>query len=223
MKTDAKNLERVKIGELTREYEAQGYKVINRPQYSDGPSFLKEINYLPDLIIKSDKENILVEVRSRESIKDAKHLASVSKLVSNYKDWDFLLVYTNPKKKQPLFKREIQNVSAIRETIRAADRFIHSHDAPYQHAALLLLWSSLEACLNLAASDSAGRNAKSSISLIRDGVIAGLISDESRKFLEMVVRDRSAISHGDLSISVDISDLIRLRDICEEILRETNK
>lgn len=66
--------EQDKIKELAKEYKNKGYEVIVQPSLKELPSFLKNASYQPDLIVRSPKENLVIEVKSSESIASARNL-----------------------------------------------------------------------------------------------------------------------------------------------------
>ena len=96
MKFDSETLEGREVDELVRERSASGYEVLVSPSMAELPDFLREIDYRPDLIARSADGDIVVEVKTRESLRGDKRLSRVSELVGRHAAWNFVLVYTNP-------------------------------------------------------------------------------------------------------------------------------
>lgn len=222
MSVSASNLERTKVVELAREYKSLGYRVLTGPTGADIPAFLRSINYWPDLIVMSERENIVIEVRSRESIKDAENLAKVSELIEQHENWEFLLVYTNPRRKRGLtVSPETQEGGTIHDTLSSVKTWVdEDKSAQARIAALLLLWSVLEASVTITLSREIDkRPERTPLGLIRDATIAGIISADALHFLERIMEVRNSAAHGNLSQLVSAEDLKELISICEELLQ----
>ena len=96
MNDSANKREQDKIREVAREYEKKGFHVLTHPRLGDLPSELRDLNYLPDIVVTSDNLNLIIEVKTYKSIQKNK-LDSVIKKINRLKDWQFELVYTNAK------------------------------------------------------------------------------------------------------------------------------
>ena len=57
-----------KIKDLARDYEKKGFEVSISPKGDAIPRFIKELNFMPDLIAKSQEETYVIEVSSRDSV-----------------------------------------------------------------------------------------------------------------------------------------------------------
>lgn len=216
---ESKNRERTKINELARKYEAKGYSVTIEPTLGELPAFLKDLNYHPDIIARSERGNILIEVKTKESIRNSKYLVAVSERIKKTKDWEFLLVYTNSKRKQRDIRRVKQTRKSIDAVLLELRAWIESDQDLTHRAALVLLWSALEAALTAVMPGTSTGTSKSPFDLVRDAVIAGVISKDSMEFLEVVIPIRNQIAHGDLTQKISRAQLTRLHSICREILQ----
>jgi hypothetical protein len=214
------NLEGSKVAELAREYSSAGYRVIEAPTDAQMPSFLRGTGFQPDLIANSEHENIVIEVRSRESIRHDKNLAQISDIVEKNEGWSFLLVYTNPRSKsQTAPSGQVSPRATIIESLTNAQRWVDKGSEVEPAATLLWLWSILEAAiLNASRLETDKSRPRTPRTLIRDAVIEGLISDKSFEFLERLMRVRNEVAHGNLLKSPRHNELQRLVRVCEEIL-----
>ena len=220
MKFDSETLERRKVDELVREYSESGYEVLVSPSSAELPDFLREIDYRPDLIARSADGNIVVEVKTRESLKGDKRLSRVSELVGRHAAWNFVLVYTNPgRNKDRGLGFHTVDSDKLRDVVEYARRlFGESNEDRARSAALLLLWSAFEAAATAAVrSGEDGQDARSTGAAIRDAVTLGLLSREAHGSLSTLLRKRNALAHGALDVDVSSAELSELADLCEEL------
>lgn len=222
MSTKIANLEHNRILELAREYKGRGYEVSVEPGRQDLPGFLQKLNYQPDLLARSTTGNVVIEVKSRKTIRDAKNLAAVSKVIDLHESWEFLLVYTNPRKSNAIeFDHPNLSKDAINRAIEAALVRPGVEDSNESRiASLLLLWSSFEAAITLSLPSS--NRPRTSLGLIRDSVMSGLISRESHRFLERVMKKRNEVAHGRLTLEISLKELNKLTSVCREVLAEND-
>src|SRR4051812_47401927 len=102
--TSSKNTDR-RIREIARDYMKRGYSVVFAPMPSELPVFLRR--FRPDLVAKSDKESVVIEVKSTTG--NASQLIeyeSLAQAVSQHKGWRFELVLTNPVE-QPIASSDV--------------------------------------------------------------------------------------------------------------------
>lgn len=98
MKSEQANRELQRIRELADEYAKKGYTVVHPRTEKDLPPFLRNAKYIPDLIVTSDKEKLVIEVKTSETVRRDKEISRVSDLVNRQPGWQFLFVLTNPKR-----------------------------------------------------------------------------------------------------------------------------
>ena len=72
MDTNPTKRENERAKELAREYKRKGFKVTIEPSINQLPNFMRNLNYIPDLIVTSNKENFVIEVKSSRTIGTAK-------------------------------------------------------------------------------------------------------------------------------------------------------
>lgn len=218
MSTELQNREAQRVRELAVEYSRKGYDVNLPTDQSTLPQFLKEANYLPDLIVKSAAECLVIEVKTSESLRRDKRLSEVSDLVNRQPGWQFLFVLTNPK------TPTVAPVTATSE--RWQDLLAKSrHPALRQHpelsdAAFLFAWSAFEALLRSdEQKDDSPRAAKTSLSLVRDAVIKGLLDRKDMVRLEALFRVRNSILHAGGAACTSAEDVADVQRYAEEIAR----
>ena len=69
MKNISQQREFTKAKEIANEYKQKGFGVILEPSSSDLPEELKKLNFRPDIIATSDEANLIIEVKTFESVK----------------------------------------------------------------------------------------------------------------------------------------------------------
>jgi Holliday junction resolvase len=87
---ETRNTEHSKIRQVAKDYEKNGYKVIIEPRGSDIPTFIK--NYQPDLIATSDKDNVVVEVKTRTDFATIERLRDIADIINKRENWRFELI-----------------------------------------------------------------------------------------------------------------------------------
>lgn len=215
-----RDLEKNKLKELESDFSRKGYSVLVNPRRTDLPEFLRKIDSSPDLIATSPDDNIVVEIKSRKSIKADFKLAMLAEAVNANKNWKFMLVYTNPKTQ---IESRPDITSDIKSIIRHLDYFRTSHanfqNPQVKQAHFLLLWATFEAAAS-AALDGEGYSVerRATLSLIRDSTIAGLISHSDNETLERMYQKRNKLLHGILTTDVTQGDISKLLSICEELI-----
>src|SRR4051812_4000832 len=101
MKSDQVNREAQRIRELADEYTNKGYTVVYPRTEGDLPYFLQSANYIPDLVATSEKEKLVIEVKTSETVRGDKEMSRVSELVNSQAGWHFLFVLTNSRSDVP--------------------------------------------------------------------------------------------------------------------------
>lgn len=224
MKHSVQQRESAKAKEVASEYKKKGYRVILKPRLSDLPEELKRLNFQPDIIATLGDTNLIIEVKTFESIKN-KTLVEFAKRVKAIEGWDFELVYTNPKSKFEVPEPSQSNTyfDVKRNFDRAAKFLDTDASKEYSDAALLLVWSAVENALRVNYKMYKPKE-KASIpsALVRDSVIMGIIDKNDQEFLNSMMLKRNEISYGVFKGKVlkrDLDKLIKLgRSIVEQII-----
>jgi len=223
MKHTTQHRELAKAKEIASEYKEKGFKVIMEPSSADLPEVLKGLNFQPDIIATSGETNLIIEVKTFESIKN-RALVELAEKIKAIDGWDFELVYTNPKNKYEV--PETSDSSTYIEAKRGLDRAAKFLDTDaskeYSDAALLLSWSAVENALR---ANYKTYKPKEKITiprvLIRDSVMMGIIGKNDQAFLESMMIKRNKLSHGINQTKVlrkDLEKLIKLgKSVIEQI------
>lgn len=218
--------ENTKVLELAREYKKKGFRVITRPGRSELPAFMENMDFQPDLIAMSDKENLVIEVKSSDSVRNVKTLASHVDVIKEKKGWDFIFVMTNPK----TAKESVSNIQSpkaqdVFNYLDKAQELLESDQASeYKDAALLLAWAGAEAAMRYMISNVYNKKMQSSSSnLLRDSVMYGVISRADDRLLNSLLSVRNKISHGYSVKNLDDEKIWKLIFIANRIIEESNE
>jgi hypothetical protein len=219
MKTELTNRESQRATELANEYKKKGYAVVVPRSVEDVPPFLRGSNYIPDLIATSKEEKLIIEVKSSATIKTVDALASISELINAQKDWQFVLVVTNPKD-QPI-QAKTTSSSKAREFLEKSKQLIGLNDGTLLEASFIYAWIATEASLRLLMRRSGEQNRpqQSTLSLIRDAAIIGELDREDAQHLEKLYKLRSSIMHAVDDSAPSANDVQWLSHLANSILR----
>lgn len=222
MKNSTQQREALKAKEVANEYKKKGYRVILEPRLSDLPDALKNLNFQPDIIATYGDTNLVIEVKSFESIKN-KNLAELAERVKSIEGWDFELVYTNPKSKTHIpSESTTDSYEEVKSSLDRAAKFLDtSASKEYSDAALLLIWSAVENALRVNY-----RTYKPDVKtfiprvLVRDSVMLGIIGRNDQEFLESMMTKRNEVSHGVTKSKILKRDLERLIKLGNSIIEQ---
>lgn len=196
-------LEERKVKELANEYKKKGYTVFMYPSKENIPNFLGD--YQPDLIAISDKEKLVIEVKSKSTIKSSEKLTSYIELINRQEEWKFELVLTNPRKKIPNERDEIRFI----DTKQISRRLIEIEKmtrSKFIEPAFLYAWTVFEA-VSRNQLISYKKQSKSNIgSLIKELFSYGIINKSDYNFLEKCYYQRNHLVHGFYNRSNDINE-----------------
>jgi hypothetical protein len=222
MKNSTQQREASKAKEVANEYKKKGYRVILEPRISDLPDALKKLNFQPDIIATLGDTNLVIEVKTFESIKN-KNLAELAERIKAMEGWDFELVYTNPKSKPQIpSEATTDSYEEIKNNLNRAAKFLDTDASKeYPDAALLLIWSAVENALRVNYK-TYKPDSKTSIPrvLVRDSVILGIIGKNDQAFLESMMVKRNEVSHGVAKSKVLKKDLERLIKLGNSIVEQ---
>jgi len=221
MKETQVKRERDKVKELAREYRKKGYNVIIEPTRSDLPRFMSSMNFQPDLIALSDKENLVFEVKTGSTIHGIKEFATIADTIREHEGWDFVFVMTNPK------EAPTPKLSSPHPRIEDAYRYINKaallldsdKNDQFNEAALLIAWSGVEATIRYALATVYEKTVEKNVtSLLRDSVMYGVISKTDAKYLDSVLSIRNEIAHGFTHKQISKNKVGKLIEIIRRII-----
>jgi hypothetical protein len=195
MKSDQTTRESQRVSDLANEYQKKGYTVLQPQSTSDLPAFLRATNYMPDLIAKSKEENLIIEVKSSKTVQELDRLSGVSELINAQKDWQFVLVLTNPRE-TPLV-RSTFSAAKVSDLLNKSRALREREDSVHVEAAFLFAWAAVEASLRLFPEKEIGRRQPSTPStLIRNAAMAGRLERKEAQELERLFRIRNSLLHA---------------------------
>ncbi|MCI0488358.1 MAG: hypothetical protein L0229_17350 [Blastocatellia bacterium] len=198
-------IEKRRLQEVAKKYENKGYTVFVQPDSSQLPEFLSE--YRPDILVKRENENIVIEVKSRGSLAQSSHLKDLAREIQQHPGWRFDLVMANPPEEEAYVEdaRSLDKEDIIRN-LKESDELIESN---HKEAALLLSWATAEAALRLLAStEQIPLKRYDSLYLIKQLKTYGVISREEYDLFMRALNLRNAAAHGFKADGFD-SDLVQ--------------
>jgi len=213
--------EQRKIKELAREYEEKGFEVLIEPNNNHLPDFLK--NYRPDIVLKKDDLNIVVEVKTSETIKNSEYLKELSAKINSNENWKFELVITNPRPKNNFNNKRFEEFS-LPELENKIYKLSSSIDRDFIEPHFLYAWSLFEAssrAILKAEQPSLERKLNPTVN-IKQLYSYGIIGRIDYEWLNKISKLRNHIVHGHQvkSSSIKIKDLDKLIRITEDFIKE---
>jgi hypothetical protein len=185
---EPERLEEERIQQLAQEYADRGYDVHVRPSPEglDLPP-----GFRPDLVAISPSEKVVIEVKSRASLRTDRDLPKLASLIEGRAGWRLELVVTNP-----MFAEREEAVLPASPTVLEARVGEAQRLAATGHfeAALLLAWSVLEAGLR-ESGEMLGTEQRVG-SVVKELYSAGLLSDRQYELVDQAADARIAIAHG---------------------------
>lgn len=199
--------EQAAIDQYEPVWRAQGYEVIRQPGSSQRPAFLK--SFQPDVILLGKDQNVVVEVVQKGQPGLEAKVRQLRTLMDDRGDWRLEVIYAGVA--EPTYRPVSKD--AILESLRAAQRL--STTEP--RAALLLLWSTLEAIgrrLSTSLSDGAQAGAGRIVeALAHDGTITPTEADLLRELVGL----RNRIVHGEIDAVLPERDIQRALTMAEQL------
>lgn len=182
----------VKIQQLKKEFESDGYEVLVKPQNPALPFELPD--YSPTLVVKKPEGGgYVVEVKSAHARTAAERYQAIANIVRQNHGWRFLLV-TVDDLNVPTFSEEIAGWDELEGKLKSTRFLIDSNHA---EAAVLYLWSIFEAAMRkLAIMEAMPIERLPVLQVLNQLYTTGYISVDEfstvKKFLSM----RNSITHG---------------------------
>ena len=201
-------------------YRRQGYDVTVTPKRDQLPAFLK--GFRPDLIVRRGNEKRLVIVKQRSDVQKVRPMeASVLERLESHPDWTLEYHYVRGQGDvvEPVSVTESLTRQQIAKRATEARKLLTEG---HTEAALVLVWSALEAVIRGAATRKrllvrGGAEAMSS-ALVADG----FLSHEHHRLVQAAVPIRNAYVHGFRSSELDRDLVVKLIGALPEIQRELN-
>jgi uncharacterized protein YutE (UPF0331/DUF86 family) len=209
--------EHQRLLEVAREYRQRGYDVIIEPTSDQLPGFL--VPFRIDMLARSAEENVIVEVRTQESLADAPELDAVAQALHDQPSWRFELVVTNPKERSSLqFKHAASlNDRDITYRLREARQL---SDQEHGEAAVLLAWSATEALLRAIADEEAIPVTPNNPSQLTKSLFTyGVLDKEQYQILQRAFQVRNTVVHGYKEQQSLASTLEQILHVADQLIR----
>jgi hypothetical protein len=202
---------RERLRSVASEYESQGYEVKLQPPPDDLPEFLTGFEL--DLIATGKGETVIVEVKTRNDLKNEQSVSALENALRNRPGWRFELIIDGPATE----RRETLPATQIRASLDEADELQqHGHLS----AALLLLWSATEGALRLLATrENIELESLAPGYVLKRLYTLGLLGREQYQILDEIMRLRNQAAHG-FQVSVTAKDPTRIAGVLRELLSE---
>lgn len=199
------NAHQLAIERLAKRYKREGYRVIIEPGRDDLPADLRDT--APDLLAISREEAVIVEVKGDDADR-ADKWARFAEFARKTPGWRFDL-YTG----KDLAELNAAPLSSdeIRKRFEEASELF---SAGYQDAALLSVWSGIEATLRLLASRKRLKTVDQRPGTLIGSLYAeGFLDDSQYRSLLRAMEMRNRAVHGYRLQSVSRQELDNLRQI----------
>ena len=216
---ETRNTEYSKVKQVARGYEKNGYKVIIEPHGADIPPFIK--NYQPDLIAISEKDNVVVEVKSRTDLSTIERLKDIAEIINQKENWRFELIVTTSKKETNAESDKINVDLELSEIKKNLLEVKNLSEQDLLSASFILCWANLESLSRqLLLEDKKSLKNKNPLSLIKTLFSFGYLTRIDYENLERLFRIRNQIVHGYKVANLDKESLSRLISITNKLIIE---
>jgi hypothetical protein len=202
--------------DVARGYRRRGYHVLVDPEPAKLPEFLKPFRL--DMVAHNADENVVVEVRTQESLSQQPELDVVARALDGRPGWRFELVVTNPKDPTQLRLKDAHLLDRNSVAARLDEARQLSLDE-YGEAALLLAWSATEAILRQMATDAGlAVDRSNSEHLVKSLFVYGLLDRSHYEVLQTGLRARNVAAHGFEGEQVNGAVVEQVIAVAEELM-----
>lgn len=216
MGNQLENLEKRQLLKVARDYEKRGYKVVIEPKDSDLPSFLADFH--PDLIAHNETESVVIEIKTHSSLSKTRYIDELASILEDKPSWRFELIVANPKNKTLVDSDENQLLGET-ELIHRCNEAFKLFRSDHEEAAILLMWSALEAALRrIAEQEKISLEKDYPAYVIKKLYSLGVLDKDQYKILHEGMEIRNAIAHGYKPNRPQHGLIIRLLEVAEQIV-----
>lgn len=212
-----------KTKEIVEEYSKKGFEVILNPSIEELPVELKDLNFRPDIIAKSTDVNLIIEIKTANSIKNNERLLAMVDKIRNIENWEFEFIYTNPKKNiNSINSKNNFTYEEAQNSIERVKKFIAiENNSEFTDVGLMLAWNAIVTILKINFQKDEKNNIQTTDkSLIRDSVMLGILDREEQKYLEELLSKRNIIAHAGTNVTITTKDLKSLIVFAEKLLKK---
>lgn len=216
----AEKRERTRLLELANEYKSKGYEVFIEPEPQQRPHFLLE--FQPDLIAISESDRVVIEVKSKLSLKQSNYLEILAREVEKHKGWRLEFVLTNPREQtESLDKWELLSIPELQRRLVQVQNI--AEDSQQIETAMLLLWIIVEATLqHIARREAKNLEKRSPKQLVKELFSLGILTTHDYEILSQAADFRNRIVHGYTTNFLTEDIFYSIKRIITEILNDLN-
>jgi uncharacterized protein YutE (UPF0331/DUF86 family) len=207
-----RDTEREFLESLRARYEDQGFTFTVQPEKAQLPEFLG--SYIPDALAQKPGNNVIIEVKSRQTVPTDRALNDIRQLFDGHSDWQFhvALMGSNPLRSVtvPLYDPSMIQTRAneVRALITEGQR----------RAAFIMAWSLLEAALRARKGETTGP-ARTPGTVVQTLAANGYIEPDVEQRMRALIDVRNRIVHGDLAAEPAEADIDLVLSTIEETLK----
>lgn len=216
-------LEERRLRQVADRYTRDGYEVVIEPRAEQLPPWLR--GFRPDLLARRADEQVIVEVKSRESLHGEEGMPELAALIEREPGWRLELVLTNPRSQEDARRRDALQGSWHAEEYAREARDLLARDVLLP--AFILAWTAFETTARTAmAGEGIPVHSVRQDSLLKTLLSLGYItSTDELQVLELIGRKRNSVAHGyqpgTTSITrQDVEHLLSAGDRIRTIARE---
>lgn len=193
-----------------------------QPDVTERPDFIRE--YQPDIVARSPKGSVVIEVKNWLSAEDRDRLQGIAKRVESRPEWRFIVV--SPGEVRPGAPGPQLNDLQEPQIVRLLEQVAGLRAGDQLPAAVLVAWSALEAAMRRAAIANAIELRRADTwEVMRELVSNGILERQRYREISEGLRVRSAIAHGfETPNTVDLGQLLNLIETStRELLAEAHR
>ena len=205
------------LTQVLQDYESKGYRVLLQPRGADLPNFLRA--FRPDAIVSRGNENIVVEVSAASGTATGESFMALSEELARHPGWKLEIIWAGKTPGIDVTKLKSPSIEDIRKELpKVRDLYSDGEGA----AALLLLWSLLEAALRrrLSEVEPDPYGPQTPNALVKTLVSYGYLDQKEYDRMVQIASVRDAIAHGHSTLRVDRKTFDRLFALVEKMTRE---
>lgn len=181
------------LEQVAQEYRRKGYEVVVQPGAAHLPRSFAKLT--PDILARRGNEVVVVEVKSRENLRQAPLASELAKAVQAQPGWRFELVIANPEHQIPMpGGAEAWQQKEVQKRLQEAQGLF---DTGHEEAALVLTWSAAEAAMRLAIlREGLPMDRPDAAYLMKQLAFEGVLSRHDYNVLWRAMELRNAVAHG---------------------------
>lgn len=204
-------IETASLESVAERYRQRGYHVEFEPDPSLLPQEAKSLH--PDFLASKGEEHVIVEVKFQQNLLAYPALMRLAEVIRRIPGWRLDVVVLEELK--PYVESEPLSVENAMRRLQSADHVAKAGDYA---AALLLLWTAVEALLSDQLRKHIGDSLPSTSRLPKLAYSMGLIGTQDVAIAEWMTRIRNDVVHGRSESSVSRQDYDRARDFVVRLM-----